>query len=316
MNEQQLDQRGATRPRIVVGVDGSPDSLAAIKAGAWAAAARGGTLDAVNAWAAPVGYGAPLVLLPEIRAEAETTLQEAVRSALGEHPLVEVHPIVTPEAPAAALVSASDGADLLVVGSRGHGGFGGLLIGSISMACTMHAHCPVLVVRSGSALTDAQEARSGARVVVAVGQGLAGVELLRTAAQAADELDAELLAVTAWRYSGKRPDGRPELRDQARAAAERTLEQQVSAAFLHGRPPRLRTEVREGTPAAVLVDASRTADLLVVGRMGHSQWAGVLLGSVSLPVAEHAECPVLVVPGGAERTVQRVRSPAVALPAA
>lgn len=303
MNEQHLHQPPVTgkHPRIVVGVDGSPDSIAALKAGAWAAAARGGSLTAVLAWAAPLLYGGAPFELPEMRAEAEERLKKAVDEGLGEHPLVPVASIVTPETPAAALVGASDGADLLVVGSRGHGGFGGLLIGSISMACTMHAHCPVLVVHSGAALTDTQEARSGARVVVGVGHGPATVQLLRTGAQVADELDAELLAVTAWWYPPTWPYGRPDLFRELRADAERTLEEQVSAAFLHGRPPRLRTEVRQGTAAEVLVEASRTADVVVVGRMGRSQWAGVLLGSVSIPVAEHAECPVLVVPDVPER---------------
>jgi nucleotide-binding universal stress UspA family protein len=242
-------------------------------------------------------YGTAPLVLPEARDEAEKTLQQALADALGPTPLVPVVAQVTPQIPAAALVTASHDADLLVVGSRGHGGFSGLLIGSISMACTMHAHCPVLVVHEGGALSDTQEARSGARVVVGVGQGPGAVHVLRTAAQAAEELDAELLAVTAWKYRGRTPDGRPELRAEARAAAERHLAQQIAGAFLHGRPPRLRGEVREGTPAAVLVDASRTADIVVVGRAGHSQWAGVLLGSVSLPVVEHADCFVLVVPG-------------------
>ena len=296
MNEQHQAPEPGAHPRIVVGVDGSPDSLAALKAGAWAAAARGGTVTAILCWAAPLGYrGVPLVL-PEMREEAEETLRKAVLDALGEHPIVPVSRIVTPEIPAVALVGTSHGADLLVLGSRGHGGFGGLLIGSISMACTMHAHCPVLVVHAGGALTDAQEARSGARVVVGVGHGPAAVQLLRTASQVADELDAELLAITAWQYPARPPRERPDIFAELRSAAERTLEEQVNAAFLHGRPARLKTEIRQGPAAAVLVDASRTADVVVVGRIGRSRWAGVLLGSVSLPVAEHAECPVLVVP--------------------
>lgn len=296
MNEQ-LPTHDGSRPRILVGVDGSADSIAAVKAAAWAAAARGGTVTALNAWAAPLADSRTPLVLPELRREAEEVLREALHEALGARPLVEVNSVVTPDAPAAALVAASEGAELLVVGSRGHGGFGGLLIGSISMACTMHAHCPVLVVHTGATLSEAEEAGSGARVVVGVGHGLASVQLLRVAALAADELDAELLAITAWGYPGKQRDGRPDLRAETRATAERRLEQEIAAAFLDGLPSKLRTEVREGPPAAVLVDASRTADLVVVGRMGHSQWAGVMLGSVSLPVAEHAECPVLVIPG-------------------
>jgi len=288
-------------PRIVVGVDGSPDSLAALKAGAWAAAARGGSLTAVMAWGAPMTTSEALLMLPDLRDEAQQRLNGAILEALGPHPLVPVGSIVTSETTTAALVQASEGADLLVVGTRGHGGFTGLLVGSVSMACTMHAKCPVLVVHAGSALTDSQEARSGARVLVGVGDSLASVGVLRAAAQVAEELDAELLAVKSWVAPPTLPGSRPELHDEARATASHALERQVAAAFLDGRPPRLRTEIRPGTPAAVLVEGSRTADVVVVGRRGRSQWSAALLGSVSLPVAAHAACPVLVVPDEARR---------------
>src|SRR5207245_2594746 len=122
MNEhlQQLPLVGE-HPRIVVGVDGSPDSLAALKAGAWAAAARGGSLTAILAWAAPMTTSGAMLVLPDMRDEAEQQLRDAIRAALGEHPLVPVDSIVTAETTTAALVQASEGADLLVVGSRGRG---------------------------------------------------------------------------------------------------------------------------------------------------------------------------------------------------
>jgi nucleotide-binding universal stress UspA family protein len=284
------------RPRIVVGVDGSPDSLAALRAGAWAAAARGGSLTAVLAWGAPMTTSEAMLMLPDLHEEAQQRLHDAIREALGEHPLVPVGSIVTSETTTAALVQASEGADLLVVGTRGHGGFAGLLVGSVSMACTMHARCPVLVVHDGSALTDGQEARNGARVLVGVGDSIASVTVLRAAARIADELDAELLAVRAWLAPPTLPGSRPELHDEARATATHALARQVDAAFPDGRPSRLRMEIRQGTPAAVLVEGSRTADVVVVGRRGRSRWSAALLGSVSLPVAAHAGCPVLVVP--------------------
>src|SRR5689334_7800427 len=103
MNDH-LDPSAAHRPRIVVGVDGSPDSIAALKAGAWAAAARCGVLVAVRAWAAPLMYGGSRLVLPEARADADHTLREALEEAFGHHPLVPVELEVTPEIPAAALV--------------------------------------------------------------------------------------------------------------------------------------------------------------------------------------------------------------------
>ncbi|MDQ1512398.1 MAG: hypothetical protein QOC59_240 [Microbacteriaceae bacterium] len=291
-------EHGGSRPRIVVGVDGSADSVAALRAGAWAAAVRGGTLTAVTAWTAPLVYGKAPTVVPDLEEAAEATLRRAIEEAFHGNRLVPLGAIVREGTAAGALVAESQEADLLVVGSRGHGGFPGLLLGSVSMACTMHARCPVLVMHTGDALTEAQESPSGARVVVGVGEGPASVEVVRTAAAVAVELDAELLAVGAFRYPvlGRSPDAFADPWDDERARAQRDLEQRVAEALLEGRPRSLRTELREGPAAAVLVDASRTADLVVVGRQGRSELAGLLLGSVSMPVAEHADCPVLVVP--------------------
>jgi nucleotide-binding universal stress UspA family protein len=297
MDRQHQPAASGDRARVVVGVDGSDDSIAALRAGAWAAALRRATLTAVTAWAAPLVYGQALAIVPDLQTAAEETLGQALEDAFHGTPIIPVESIVRAGTPAGVLVDESRGAELLVVGSRGHGGFAGLLLGSVSMACTVHAHCPVLVMHGGDALTDAQEARSGARVVVGVGGGPASAEILRVAAQAAQELDAELLAIAAWSYPGSIPDPFADLQHELREAANRNLERQVAAAFPEGLPGNVRTELREGPAAAVLVDASRTADLLVVGRLGRSEFAGVLLGSVSMPVAAHAQCPVLVVPG-------------------
>lgn len=298
--------RRGSSARVVVGVDGSSDSVAALRAGAWAASLRGASLTAATVWAAPLLHGQAQSGVPDPRAA------EAQRRSLAEafqgNALVPVETVLLQGAPATVLVNESAGADLLVVGSRGHGGFAGLLLGSVSMACTLHAHCPVLVMHSGDTLTDEQESSTGARVVVGVGGGPSSVEVLRAAAQAAEEMDAELLALSAWRDRGRTLDSTFDSEDELQAGAERNLEQQLTDAFPDGRPRHLRSELREGPPAAVLVEASQTADLLVVGRLGRSRSAAVLLGSVSVPVAEHAACPVLVVPGGPAESAGASRS--------
>lgn len=135
--------------RVVVGVDGSPDSVRALKWGADYARAQGAELLAVSVFEVPVVFGGPYALsgIPEpykLEEEARTALSEAVREALGEG--AEVTERVEQGHPARVLVNASRAAQLVVVGSRGRGGFVGLMLGSVSQYCVTHARCPVLVM--------------------------------------------------------------------------------------------------------------------------------------------------------------------------
>ncbi|MEU4115183.1 universal stress protein [Kitasatospora sp. NPDC028055] len=144
MNEK--DERPA---RIVVGVDGSPPSRAAL---AWAtryAEATGATVDAVIAWQYPVGYGwpAPGLQAFDFEDNARQALADAVSETGAGAPRVQIRQHVVQGHPATALLESADGAHLLVVGNRGHGGFTGALLGSVSLHCVHHAHCPVVVVR-------------------------------------------------------------------------------------------------------------------------------------------------------------------------
>jgi nucleotide-binding universal stress UspA family protein len=137
------------RPRIVVGVDGSDASKDALIWAADYARLVGGELLAVSVWEWPVSLGMALAL-PEgysPRADADLVLAEAITDALGEAPDVPIISEVVEGSPAGVLVSAAEKAALLVVGSRGHGGFAELMIGSTSEHCARHAGCPVVVVR-------------------------------------------------------------------------------------------------------------------------------------------------------------------------
>ncbi|MGN6744121.1 MAG: universal stress protein [Amnibacterium sp.] len=144
---------GAERPRrLVVGVDGSPESVAALRRAAGMAAAMGGTVRAVTCWSYPVLVAAeepiPFDLLEGGAREAQ---EEALTAAFGsERPAFLTTAIVQGGA-ARVLLDESRDADVLVVGSRGHGGFAGLLLGSVSTACAEHAGCDVLVVRDKQA---------------------------------------------------------------------------------------------------------------------------------------------------------------------
>lgn len=146
-----VDEGRSTRPRVVVGVDGSAGSRAALAFAAQEARLRGARLEVVVAWQYPVLTTMPAfgVLPPveEMAAEAREGLLQFLRDeGLTTDPELDVTPVVAQGPASAALLDVSKGADLLVVGSRGYGGFKGLLLGSVSQACVTHATCPVVVV--------------------------------------------------------------------------------------------------------------------------------------------------------------------------
>ncbi|MCG6498285.1 universal stress protein [Kitasatospora sp. A2-31] len=144
----------SAHPRIVVGVDGSPASEQALR---WAidyAGLTGGTVHALAAWDYPAFYGwaglsapPPEGLHPEEL--AGQALSETVRRVAGDDAGVPISEAVVPGNAAKALLDAAKGAALVVVGSRGLGGFTGALLGSVSRHLTEHAPCPVVVVREG-----------------------------------------------------------------------------------------------------------------------------------------------------------------------
>lgn len=132
--------------RILVGVDGSAASIEALRYAAYLADALGAPVHAVAAWGYPAlaDYYDVGVWSPE--QDAATILQAALEAAFGDRPPENLSSGVIPGPPARALIDESRRASMLVVGSRGRGGFAGLLLGSVSQACAAHAHCPVLVM--------------------------------------------------------------------------------------------------------------------------------------------------------------------------
>ncbi len=135
--------------RIVVGIDGSKCSIAALEWAVRQAELTGAQVEALTTWEWPNTFGVTLVV-PEgydPEADARDILEDSIKAAQEAHPDVVIRPIVVRSHPAPALVEASRGADLVVVGSRGHGEFTGMLLGSVSEHCASNAHCPVLVLR-------------------------------------------------------------------------------------------------------------------------------------------------------------------------
>ncbi len=139
-------------PHVVVGVDGSAESIEALGWAARYAAATGATISVVHAWhyppAGPLPAGRPpQPITDQVRAAMQQTLDTALTQVFGTTTPEHVSTKVAYGHPAMVLVSESAGADLLVVGNRGHGAFGGMVLGSVSMHCVTAAPCPVVVVR-------------------------------------------------------------------------------------------------------------------------------------------------------------------------
>ncbi|MET7543800.1 universal stress protein [Streptomyces sp. NPDC005507] len=141
--------------RIVVGVDGSESSKQALRWAVRQAQLTGGVVEAVTAWDLPQFHGALGWLPPAnsdeaaLESRARRELAEAVEETVGSQPPVEVRAEVRYGTAAGVLLDAARGASMLVVGSRGRGGFSGLLLGSVAQHCTQQAACPVLVIRDG-----------------------------------------------------------------------------------------------------------------------------------------------------------------------
>ncbi|MGW3040164.1 universal stress protein [Kitasatospora sp. NPDC001159] len=137
-------------PRVVVGVDGSPSSHAALRWAVRHAALIGGVVDAVGAWEPPshFGWSAPVVDTAFDRELAERRFADELRTVLGEDQPVQVRRSLVMGDPSDVLLDAAQGAEVLVVGTHGHGGFTRALLGSVSTRCAQHADCPVVIVRA------------------------------------------------------------------------------------------------------------------------------------------------------------------------
>jgi nucleotide-binding universal stress UspA family protein len=280
---------------IIVGVDGSPNSLAALRWAHREAELRGDALVAVFAWGfippehTSGGYAFSTSFGPE---QADAALATAVAAALDGDDDVERRAVH--DHPVRALQAAAYGADLLVVGARGAGGFRGLLLGSVSAQCLHHPRSPLAIVSA-----DAAEREStGGRIVVGVDASSSAGRALDWAADEAARRSAELEVVHAWDtfYVVPTPTaGYPTMCAAAEEDARSTLDKVLAEHGLAGRA-RVRARTVQGAAAPALLDAAAGADLVVLGTRGHGGFASLILGSVTHHLAYHALCTVVVVP--------------------
>jgi nucleotide-binding universal stress UspA family protein len=152
-----MKQQDSPARRIVVGVDGSPASRAALQWAVAQAERTGAGVQAVIAWHYPVmagGYAwAPVSAMAteDFQEIAAKTLAETIADAVDPASSVHVDTSVREGIAAQVLLEAADGAELLVVGSRGHGSFTGAMLGSVSQHCAHHAPCPIVIIRGSAA---------------------------------------------------------------------------------------------------------------------------------------------------------------------
>lgn len=282
---------------IVVGVDASASAL---QAALWAAAeaaqrrepmrlvsAVDNTEFTYGAWLAPTQE-----YLDELDAGGRQVLADVADAIHRAHPDVDVTTDLHRAGPVASLIEESDGALMVVVGSRGMGGFRSMLVGSTAVTIAAHAHCPVAVVR-GSAPDEAP--RTDGPVIVGVDGSATSDNAVATAFDEASWRGAELVAVHTWTEPGVFNHPQP-----ADEQAQDTREQEVLAERLAGwqeKYPDVTVSrfVSKGSPVDGLLDNAAGAQLLVVGSRGHGGFTSMLLGSTSQALVYHATCPTLVV---------------------
>jgi nucleotide-binding universal stress UspA family protein len=282
-----------TAKRIIVGYDRSVDARAAAR---WA-------LDEANRTGALVEFcyayewpewapAASTIPAPAVWPDGETDravrggLQEAVTTAGRSHPGVRTEISIVHASAALTLIERSADAGLIVVGSRGHSAVSGLL-GSVSVAVSAHAHCPVIVVRGSAAPTQP---------VVAGVDGSAGADLaLEFAVEQAVARGVPLRVIRAWRPVTGILAESPLVTRTVTADERRPLDELVAG--WRDKYPQLEisAEAVVDHPAGALALASTTAQLLVVGTRGRGAISGMLLGSVSQHLLHHSACTVAVV---------------------
>ncbi len=276
----------SSRAPVVVGVDGSEDSLDAVEWAAAAARRRGVPLRVVAAPAPlPRLYAtgsSPATAGEALRGLAARTLDAAIRRAEAACAGLAVETGLLTGAAPMAVTAAGDGAVMLVLGARGTGGFSAMRLGAVSRYAAGHARCPVVVLRDA----PMRRTRGRGEIVVGIGDPDDGDDALVFALDEAASGDAEVVAVHAW-SGAERPAAAEQQLAEQRLAEALGLWRDKYAGVL------VRHEVVHGHPAAVLARCSARTDLVVLGRNPDPD-----IASIQHAVLDHARGPVAIVPSG------------------
>jgi nucleotide-binding universal stress UspA family protein len=294
-----LADPGVSAPgSVVVGVDGSQAALNAVRWAAAEALSMQCPLSLVHTLEWPlVSYPVPAGLradwTQEMHEQGRRWLREAQETAKLAAPGVQTQMHLFTGDPRERLIAEAEHARELVVGSRGLGGFAGMLLGSTSATVTQHAVCPVVVVHGQGAPTGP--------VVVGLDGSAASEPALGYAVQAAARAGATLRAVHAWDDLGvlHSPIAPAEAVpvNEIEAAAHRMLAEQLASWQEKYPDTVVEAQVIHERPAAALIELGHQARMIIVGSRGRGGFTRLLLGSVSQAVARHATCPVIVCRG-------------------
>ncbi|MGW3498706.1 universal stress protein [Streptomyces sp. NPDC001020] len=295
---------------ITVGLDGSPESRSAAEWAAREAELRGLPVKLVQVWE-PLPE--PMALAQLLGAEThqhwtERVPREAAEGLRLRHPGIDVSTEQLTGGPAETLTRTARDAELLVLGSRGLGGIGGFLVGSVGLAVVARTERPVVLIRAGERATDEHQKDAAGSpststpfrpVVLGVDIAEPDETLLEFAFDAAARREAPLRAVHGWNPPPYYAYGMT-----LDAGAHLSMAQGDAAALTEVlRPWREKfpdvdvvEESRCGSPASVLIEASREASLVVVGRRIRRASVGAHIGPFTHAVLHHAAAPVVVVP--------------------
>lgn len=288
-----MSNTGAGAP-VVVGVDGSEDSLHALDWAAAEAARHHWTLRLVHAYQAPIAaLPAMAVTLPPPDEESRNVLDEARDRVARTHPELSVS-TVQQEGPAPrVLLDESEGARMLVVGREGLSRIAELVLGSVSLACAMHSRVPVAVIPAG---WESPTPPHG-RIVVGVDGSENCQAAIQYAFQAAAERGAEFVAVYAWYLPTRWPEGWPIGADMPDIEADVDRDLAESIGRWREKYPRVpvRTVSEFNHPTVALARHAAEADMVVIGGRGHGTITGALLGSVARSTLRQLDRPTVVV---------------------
>jgi nucleotide-binding universal stress UspA family protein len=279
---------------ILVGTDGTAASQATVQWAALEAQRHHRLLRIVHVFdwewrSARYDSGTEYVDVSRQLADAVVANASAQARAVAPDVQLELDTLIGNPAP--RLLAAAEDTDMVVLGSRGRGGFASLLLGSVSQRVATHAHCPVVVVRGRRDVAEGP-------VAVGVDDSRAAENVLATAFEAAAGRDTTLAAIRT--YVPPPPlwmAGIPvaEFSTPKEDAEERQRVEELLAPWRQKHPEvQVDVMVSHDSPAAVLTGVSHGAQLVVVGSHGHGGIAGTLLGSTGLQLLHHADCPVLI----------------------
>jgi nucleotide-binding universal stress UspA family protein len=290
-----------TVPEVVVGVDGSAGSDQAVRWTVGLATRRRLPVRIVHALRLTVprygpGIGETGTLFDAIQENGERILRDALRVARQMDETLPITIDMPTEPPVPLLTELSRSARMLVIGHAGAGGFPGMLVGSTAAAVVSHAYCPVLVVRGRFGPTGVPEEGP---VVVGVDGSPVSESAVAVAFDEASVRGVPLIALHAWHddtYGSMYSTNR----HLAEWAAIENSEQRNLAERLAGWQEKypdveVRRALVRDRPRHALMEWSATAQLVVVGSRGRGGFRGMLLGSTSQALVQHARCPVLVV---------------------